>query len=445
MTPVLAVLALSESFSELWSKLAASCGAEVRVVESAEEAAEVTDAAVVLIGAGGCERESTATVEALLRKESPAIAVVGAEKDYRLAISILRAGSDNYFALPSDLGVMRGWLSERMDESVGDSRAVLLGAEGRARYDFSRMVGRSPALLDALQRASRVIPRGSATILLTGETGTGKELLAKAIHYNGPRAARPLIEINCSALPENLLEAELFGYEAGAFTDARTAKPGLVESAHGGTVFLDEIGDLSPKLQSKLLRVLEDKRVRRLGSVRDQAVDVRVIAATHVDLYAATAEKRFREDLYYRLSVLPIHLPPLRERGDDILLLANNFLDNFADEYETPRVSLASDVRRALLAHSWPGNIRELRNAIERAVLLGDGRVRRSHLFTGTGPGGHPQRAPAFIPFPAEMTSIASAAARAMTEYCGGNKSEAAKALGISRRHLYVLLKNGEE
>ena len=445
MTPVLAVLALSDSFSELWAKLATSCGASLRLARSLEELDPLDEVAVVLIGAGGRERESVSVIERLLRLDAPALAVVGTETDYRLAISLLRSGADNYFALPADLGVMRGWLSERLDAAVGDSRAVLLAAEGKARYDFSKMVGRSPPLLEALQRASRVIPRGSATVLLTGETGTGKELLAKAIHYNGPRATKPLIEINCSALPENLLEAELFGYEAGAFTDARSAKPGLIEAANGGTIFLDEIGDLSLKLQGKLLRVLEDKHVRRLGSVRDVEVDVRVIAATHVDLYTAAGEREFRQDLYYRLSVLPIHLPPLRDRGEDIVLLANTFLDSFTQLYETPRLPLPADVRRALMAHSWPGNVRELRNAIERSVLLGDGRLRREHLFAGTGPAGKPPRAPAFIPFPAQMTSIASAAARAMTEYCGGNKSEAAKALGISRRHLYVLLKNGEE
>lgn len=445
MTPVLAVLALSDSFSELWAKLATSCGASLRLARTLEELNPLDETAVVLIAAGGREREVVNVIERLLRLEAPAIAVVGTETDYRMVISMLRSGAENYFALPADLGVMRGWLSERFDAAIGDSRAVLLAAEGRARYDFSKMVGRSPTLLEALQRASRVIPRGSATVLLTGETGTGKELLAKAIHYNGPRATRPLIEINCSALPENLLEAELFGYEAGAFTDARSAKPGLIEAANGGTIFLDEIGDLSLKLQAKLLRVLEDKRVRRLGSLRDVEVDVRVIAATHVDLYTAASERGFRQDLYYRLSVLPIHLPPLRDRGEDILLLANTFLDSFTDLYETPRLPLPADVRRALLAHPWPGNVRELRNAIERAVLLGDGRLRREHLFAGTGPAGQPPRAPACIPFPAQMTSIASAAARAMTEYCGGNKSEAAKALGISRRHLYVLLKNGEE
>lgn len=443
MPPLLAVVTLSESFSELWPKLATSAGTELRQAAEPGELKELDEACAVLVAAGGAEREAPGTIEALLRRESPPIAVVGTETDYRLVASLLRSGADNYFALPGDLGAMRGWLSERTDAVVGNARAALLAAEGKARYDFSRMVGRSPCLLEALERASRIIPRASATVLLTGETGTGKELLARAIHYNGPRAAKPLIEINCSALPENLLEAELFGYEAGAFTDARVPKPGLLEAASGGTLFLDEVGDLSPNLQGKLLRVLEDKRVRRLGSVRDQEVDVRIIAATHVELHAAATEGRFRQDLYYRLSVLPIHLPPLRERGDDVLLLAASFLDRFAAQYELPRAPLTPELKRTLLSYSWPGNVRELRNAIERSMLLGDGELRREHLFA-TGAASNAARAPSFIPFPATMHSIASAAARATTEYCGGNKSEAAKVLGISRRHLYVLLRNGE-
>ncbi|HEX6925825.1 MAG TPA: sigma 54-interacting transcriptional regulator [Longimicrobiaceae bacterium] len=444
MPPSLAVLTLNDSFYELWPKLARSLDADLQCAGSPAELRNLDEACAVLIAAGGREQDAITVIDALTRREAPALAVVGVEKDYRLVASLLRSGADNYFALPDDLGTMRGWISERMDAVVGNARAALMAAEGRARYDFSRMIGRSQALLEALELATRVIPRGSATVLLTGETGTGKELLAKAIHYNGPRAAKPLIEINCSALPENLLEAELFGYEAGAFTDARAPKPGLLEAANGGTLFLDEVGELSLNLQAKLLRVLEDKRVRRLGSVRDQEVDIRIIAATHVDLYVAVTEGKFRQDLYYRLSVLPIHLPPLRERGDDVLLLASSFLDRLSEQYQLPRPNLPPEIKRILLAHSWPGNVRELRNAIERAVLLGEGELRREHLFAATGPGSAPARAPAFIPFPAPMHTIASAAARAMTEYCGGNKSEAAKALGISRRHLYVLLRNGE-
>ena len=377
MTPVLAVLTLSDSFSELWSKLAASCGATLRLAASAEELTRCSGAAVVLIAAGGREKESISALSSLLRIDLPRIAVVGAETEYRLAVSILRSGADNYFALPADLGVMRAWLSEQLDTAVGDSRAVLLAAEGRARYDFSRMVGSSSPLLDSLRRASRVIPRGSATVLLTGETGTGKELLAKAIHYNGPRATKPLIEINCSALPENLLEAELFGYEAGAFTDARTAKPGLVEAAHGGTIFLDEIGDLSMQLQGKLLRVLEEQQFRRLGGETEIEVDVRVIAATNQPLRQLVEVGRFRRDLYFRLNVLHIDLPPLRERRADIPLLVEAFIREASREHDRPRITVSPEAMAILTGYDWPGNVRELRNLVESMVVLAPGQVIR--------------------------------------------------------------------
>ncbi|NIP77985.1 MAG: AAA domain-containing protein, partial [Gemmatimonadetes bacterium] len=244
------------------------------------------------------------------------VAVVGAAASHRLAVQAIRAGAAEFFALPADLEGLRAWVLDRAESARADARARRLAEEERRQYDFSRLIGESDGLKEAIRVAARIIPRGSATVLLTGETGTGKELLAQAIHYNGPRAAAPFVEVNCAALPPNLLEAELFGYEKGAFTDASAAKPGLFEAAHGGTLFLDEIGELPLELQAKLLRALEDKRVRRLGSVRALDVDVRIIAATHVDLPAAIRDGRFREDLYYRLGVVPIRLPPLRERGE---------------------------------------------------------------------------------------------------------------------------------
>jgi DNA-binding NtrC family response regulator len=442
MQPLLSLLALTDSFSELWPKVAASFGAGMQTAATVGELGGLGQSCCVVISAAGAESAAVAAIEQLLARQAPAIMVVGVETDYRLVAALLRAGADNYFAFPADLGSARSWISERVDRMAGRERADELAADRRKRYDFSRMIGRSPCLLSAVCRAEKIIPRGTATVLLTGETGTGKELVARAIHYNGPRAAKPFVEINCTALPENLLEAELFGYEAGAFTDARAPKPGLFESAQGGTLFLDEIGDLSFALQAKLLRVLEEKRVRRLGSLRDQPLDVRVIAATHVNLTAAIEEQRFRRDLYYRLNVFPIHLPPLRERGEDVLLLAASFLDRFSSEYETPRPPITPEVQRVLLGHSWPGNVRELRNAVERAVLLGEGEFRARDLFPQE-PTTSSAR-PSHFPFPATMHEIERAAARAMTDWCGGNKSEAAKRLGISRRHLYVLLTEGE-
>lgn len=439
MRPDFAVLSLTDSFVELWPKLIPSVGAELRMARSAVELGPLDDLCGILISAAGAEDEAIRLVEELHSKHPVKLAVTGVDTDYRMAMNFLHAGARRYYALPDDLGSLRSWVGESVEQVVAAARARELAMAQRERYDFSRMVGRSPALACTLDRASKVIPRATATVLITGETGTGKEVLARAIHYNGPRATKPFVEINCTALPENLLEAELFGYEAGAFTDAKIAKPGLLEAATGGTIFLDEIGDLSLSLQAKLLRVIEDKRVRRLGSVRDQEVDVRIIAATHVDLAAAVREKRFREDLYFRLNVLPLAIPALRARGDDVLLLAAHFLERFAAEYAAPGLSITPDVRRALLMHSWPGNVRELRNAMERAVLLGEGRLDPRDLFLD-----HALEAPGSaspLPFPAPMWQIERAAAAAMVERCGGNKSEAAKALGISRKHLYALLR----
>jgi transcriptional regulator with PAS, ATPase and Fis domain len=323
---------------------------------------------------------------------------------------------------------------ERMTDRYSGER---FAADERARYDFSRMLGNSGLLQSALRRTARVIPRGASTVLITGETGTGKELVARAVHYNSSRASASFVEINCTTLPENLLEAELFGFEPGAFTDAKSAKPGLFEVAHGGTLFLDEIADLSLPLQSKLLRVLEEKRIRRLGAIREVDIDVRIIAATHVDLPHAIHHGRFRQDLYYRLNVVPIRLPALRERGEDVMVLAEHFLDRFSTQYEIRRPPLTPDIRRALRGHLWPGNVRELRNAMERAVLLGDGNLFVEDLFPDEGSA---MQLPGALPFPATMEQIEAAAAKAMVDRCGGNKSEAAKALAISRKHLYVLL-----
>ncbi|MBV9772743.1 MAG: sigma 54-interacting transcriptional regulator [Gemmatimonadetes bacterium] len=340
------------------------------------------------------------------------------------------------------MDALRAELAERARRREAHAAGGRHAAAERATFDFGRIVGESPLLRAELDRAARVIPRDRATVLITGETGTGKELLAQAIHYNGPRAAAPFVELNCTAIPSGLLESELFGHERGAFTDARTAKPGLFESAHGGTLFLDEIGDLPYTLQGKILKALEEKQVRRLGAVRAREVDVRIIAATHVDLEEAVRSGAFREDLYYRLSVLPLHLPPLRERGEDVVLLAEHFLRTLARQYELPVPPIDAPLRRALLAHPWPGNVRELRNGIERALLLGDGGLDPGDLFPHAR-AASPSSRGGPIPFPAPMEEIERAAALAMTEQMAGNKSAAAEALRISRSRLYRLL--GEE
>ena len=273
-------------------------------------------------------------------------------------------------------------------------------------------------------------------MLITGETGTGKELLARAIHYNGPRREAPFVDINCAAIPEQLLESELFGHEKGAFTGANNAKPGLFEEANGGTLFLDELGHLPLTLQGKLLRALEERTIRRVGGVRPIKIDLRVMAATHVNLSAAVKRGEFREDLYYRLNVVAIELPPLRARHEDIVPLARHFLDRFSAEYGIPR-TLTPAAQRALREHEWTGNIRELRNTIERAVLLGQNdALWPEDLDVERG------RTPVWgaLPFPAPLQTVVSAAVSEMLALCGGNKSEAARRLRISRTRLLRVL-----
>ncbi|MEX2582527.1 MAG: sigma-54 dependent transcriptional regulator [Gemmatimonadota bacterium] len=437
MSARFAIIALSDSFSDVWPQLASFAGGKLEVAGTVGEIRSLQGTCGVLVAAGGAEDTTAAVLRELRAARAPDAVVAGTEMNYRVVAEILQAGASNYFALPCDLGLCRSWFVDRVERVVDRRNGEIFAADERERFDFSRMIGESPRLQTALRRTARVIPRGTATILITGETGTGKELVARAVHYNGSRATGPFVEINCTTLPENLLEAELFGYEPGAFTDARLAKPGLFEVADGGTLFLDEIGDLSGSLQAKLLRVLEEKRVRRLGSVRDVDIDLRIIAATHVDLPDAIREGQFREDLFYRLNVVPIKLPALRERGDDVILLAEHFLDRFSREYEIRTPPLTSEIRRALRGHAWPGNVRELRNAIERAVLLGEGNLFVDDLLPEDTIASSMQGP---LPFPASMEVIQQAAARAMVDRCGGNKSEAAKALGVSRKHLYSLL-----
>src|SRR5215831_7711601 len=238
--------------------------------------------------------------------------------------------------------------------------------------------GTSPQIEAICRQVTRILTRQAGArrvppILILGETGTGKGLLARVVHGAGSRRAGPFVSINCAAIPETLLEAELFGYERGAFTDARGAKTGLIQAAHGGTVFLDEIGLLPLALQGKLLTVLEDHAVRRLGSTQAERVDVALLAATSVDLRRAVSEGRFREDLYHRLAVITLDMPPLRTRGPDILILADHFLAQASADYGLSPRTLALDARAVLVAHPWPGNVRELANAMERVALLSDG------------------------------------------------------------------------
>jgi transcriptional regulator with PAS, ATPase and Fis domain len=310
-------------------------------------------------------------------------------------------------------------------------------AERRAT-GFEAIVGSSPALRQTLDQAARIAPLRDLTVLIGGETGTGKELLARALHYGSPRAADPFVEVNCAAIPANLLESELFGHERGAFTGAVAAKPGLFEVAHGGTLFLDEIATLPLELQPKLLRALETRSIRRVGGQQGRQVDVRVVAASHVDLAQAVRHGEFREDLYYRLNVVTLVLPPLREREGDVELLARSFVQRIAASYGLPVPELTPETRAALRTHRWPGNVRELRNVLERAVVLSPpGTLKLGPLEE---PRGRAAPSGGVLPFPAPLAEVVRTAAQAMLDLTGGNKSEAARRLGISRPRLQRLL-----
>lgn len=323
-----------------------------------------------------------------------------------------------------------------------EAKVATLTRELEARTGQRRVIGHSPQWKDVLAQAARVA-QTETTVLLTGESGTGKEVVARFIHQGSRRKHGPFVAINCAALPDQLLESELFGHERGAFTGAVAAKPGRIEQANGGVLFLDEVGEMAPAVQAKLLRVLEEREFMRLGSTRSSHADIRVVAATNRDLHAAMRRGEFREDLYYRLSVFEIALPPLRARLDDILELADAFLEEIGGTVGKPPAGIDRDAKDQLLAYAWPGNVRELRNAIERAVILADGGYIRSEHLPVTVPR-HPEPAAASDPAPAALPPGGvklddierSLVMKALTQ-TRHNKTRAAKLLGLTRAQLY--------
>jgi two-component system response regulator PilR (NtrC family) len=285
------------------------------------------------------------------------------------AVEAMRLGACDYLSKPFDVDLLKMKVREKVENRQLRQENVLLKRTLGLTHQFSNIIGRSEAMLDVFKMIETVA-RTNSTILLTGESGTGKGLVAQAVHFHSLRRDKPMVSLNCGAMPETLLESELFGHMKGAFTGADANKKGLLEVAEKGTIFLDEIGEMSPVMQVKLLRVLQERRFRRVGGLEELQADIRVIAATNQDLTKAVAEGRFREDLYYRINVIPIVLPRLRERREDIPLLADHFLAKYAEQMEKPITSIARSAMDLLLQHEWPGNIRELENVIERAVAL---------------------------------------------------------------------------
>ncbi len=350
---------------------------------------------------------------------------------------------------PEDIAILEGFASQvavalenaRLHEELKDSKNRLeienlnlrRALKEESRYGI--LVGRSPKMLRVIELLEKVIPTQVA-VLIQGETGTGKELIARAIHLNGPRRDKNFIAVNCGALPEALLESELFGYRKGAFTGAAEDRVGLFEAADGGTLFLDEVGEMPGTLQVKLLRVLQDSQIRRVGDTVSRRVDFRLVTATNRDLRAEVDAGHFRQDLFYRLNVVPISLPPLRERGEDVLLLAQHFLEHEAKQQSKQLRGLTAESRELLLRHPWPGNVRELENAMARAVALADDGGLIEPVLFGLGPpatrrwdGQHTLRE--------TLDAVEAETIREALRQCDSNVSRAARALGVSRQHLH--------
>ncbi len=362
--------------------------------------------------------------------------MVTAYGDVSRAVEAVKKGAYHFIEKPVDPEYLKKILLKAVEERRDRAKAVLF-SEALLNVE---VIGTSPAFREAFERAKKAAST-DITVLLTGETGSGKEVFARAIHSMSKRRSRPFVAINCASIPETLLESELFGYERGAFTGATRTKPGRMELANGGTVFLDEIGEMSPSLQAKLLRVIEERKIERLGGTKEIPVDVRFIVATNRNLSALVKEGRFRQDLYYRLSVFPIEIPPLRERKEDIIPLAEFFLRKLREEGKPPK-RLTEGAKAKLLSYSWPGNIRELKNVMERAFVLSEGdfiteadivlqEISQPLDLSGTLDQAV-ERAREWV----ERRKISQALRRA-----GGNVAEAAKQLGISPKTLYAKMK----
>jgi two-component system, NtrC family, response regulator AtoC len=369
-----------------------------------------------------------------------AVVIMTAYATVDTAVTAMKLGAYDYLVKPFDpeeLSLLIGKIVAQ--QALVHENAVLRQAL-RRDYRFRDLLSKSPAM-HAVFDLARVAARSHSTILIQSESGTGKELLARAIHAESPRSAGPFVAVSCAALAETLLESELFGHERGAFTGAVARRKGKFEAADGGTLFLDEIGDVSSKLQLDLLRVLEDRRFHRLGGTEPVQVDVRIIAATNRDLRKAVAEERFREDLFYRLNVIPITLPPLRERREDLPLLVEHFLDQLSVEMNRRIDGVSADAMRVLMAHEWPGNVRELRNVLERAAVVTTG----STIEPGDlGQLGLAAGSTTAVSAPASAASLEDVERRHIGEVLrmtSGNVSQAARVLGIDRATLYHKMK----
>jgi len=388
-----------------------------------------------------------------LKSEDPSVPVImmTAYAEVETAVDAMKSGAYDFVAKPYSAEKLRVTIANALETQRLKGEIAYLHSSSTGTAFFKQFIGRSPAMVEIFEKIRKIGQSKANTILITGESGSGKELVARAIHACSHEDPRPFMEINCASVPETLLESELFGYEKGAFTDAKTRKKGLVELAEGGTLFLDEIGEMGVTLQSRLLRVLENKTFRRVGGVKDMTVNTRIISATNRDLQQAIKDKSFREDLYYRLKVIPLHIPPLRERREDVPLLVGHFVERFNRELGKQVELPAADVIERLVRYDWPGNVRELRNVIERAMLL-EAQEKllvshlppeiRGHVGTEIPTVRSASASMAETFFPMTLRDVERVQIERTLEQTNGNKSRAAAILGISRQTLREKLKS---
>lgn len=368
------------------------------------------------------------------------------------AVQAMKLGAADFLPKPFSLDHLMAVVNKGLEMRTLRNENRELKEELGRRYRFDNIVGRSAAMREIFATVSRVAPT-RATVLLAGESGVGKDMIARAIHHHSPRADRPFVKINCTSIPENLMESELFGYEKGAFTGANISKPGKFEQADTGTVFLDEIGDVPNSIQVKLLRILQEREFERLGSNKTKHIDVRVVAATNVDLRAALENGTFREDLYYRLNVMPINVPPLRERKEDIPYLAGHFVDKLAKDLGTQVETISEAAIQKLIAYPWPGNVRELENVMERSMVLAPGKeLQPDDIRLDLQPRSKSSGAPVqpggehFLPDGMTLDEFEKSIIKEALKRAAGNKSQAARLLGLTRNALrYRLTQMGME
>ena len=439
--PTVVVVEDEEKFRRVIGLHLATLGYGVKAAGTAEEGLKLAEDADLLItdlklpGMSGLELLAKVHTQ---NADMPVV-VMSAFGTVEIAVEAMKKGAVDFLPKPFSLDHLTVVAGKALEvRKLRAENRDLREALGQ-KYQFENIIGRSGAMQDIFATVMRVAPT-RATVLLCGESGTGKDMIARAIHHHSPRRDKPFVKINCTAIPENLMESELFGYEKGAFTGANISKPGKFETADTGTVYLDEIGDVPGVIQVKLLRILQDREFERLGSNRTMHSDVRVVAATNVDLRAALEQGTFREDLYYRLNVVPMNIPPLRERKDDIPYLAEHFARKFGGKLSDGAIGQLSN-------YTWPGNVRELENVIERSILLARGpSVEAADVRIDSGLRSKSSATDLFLPDGMTLDEFEQSLIREALKRANGNKSQAARLLGLTRNALrYRLTQMGME